>query len=152
MPGKLLQALRRVQSSNPVILIDGTCICPFPSPSSAKEQSLITFRLEVDKLGLASFRGDPASALLEVLDPKQNHSFLDHYLDAPYDLSKVLFICTANVTHTIPRPLLDRMEVIRLSGYVEEEKMHIAQRYLIPRAIEEAGLTGVIPLPNTLYS
>jgi Lon-like ATP-dependent protease len=118
MPGKLLQALKVVNTSNPVILID-----------------------EIDKLGTGGYKGDPSSALLEVLDPEQNVSFLDHYLDVNYDLSKVLFVCTANVTHTIPRPLLDRMEVIRLSGYVEEEKAQIASRYLIPRALTETGLS-----------
>ncbi|ELR16818.1 ATPdependent protease La, putative [Acanthamoeba castellanii str. Neff] len=120
MPGKLLQALKRVKTSNPVVLLD-----------------------EVDKVGTSSYKGDPSSALLEVLDPSQNTKFLDHYLDVSYDLSKVLFICTANVLHTIPRPLLDRMEVIRLSGYVEEEKVAIAERYLVPKAVSEAGLSEI---------
>merc|ERR1719159_879274 len=116
MPGKLIQALKITQVSNPVILID-----------------------EVDKLG-RDFRGDPSSALLEVLDPSQNEGFRDLYLDAPVDLSKVLFVCTANVTDTIPGPLLDRMEVIRLSGYDHQEKIKIAERYLVPNAMRESGL------------
>jgi ATP-dependent Lon protease len=115
LPGKLLQALKRVGTSNPVIMLD-----------------------EIDKIG-TSFRGDPASALLEVLDPEQNSSFLDHYLDIPYDLSNVLFVTTANVLDTIPRPLLDRMEVIRLSGYVLEDKVAIAKQYLIPKQLREHG-------------
>ena len=84
--------------------------------------------------------GDPASALLEVLDPEQNGSFVDHYLDVPYDLSQVLFVCTANVTDSIPGPLLDRMEVLRLSGYTTDEKVEIARKYLVPKAVKEAGL------------
>ena len=96
---------------------------------------------EIDKIG-TSFRGDPASALLEVLDPAQNGSFLDHYLDIPYDLSKVLFVTTANQLDTIPEPLLDRMEVIRLSGYILEEKVQIARRYLIPRQLKEHGFAA----------
>ena len=117
MPGKLVQAFKKVQSENPLILID-----------------------EVDKIGRNDYRGDPSSALLEVLDPEQNATFLDHYLDVPVDLSKTLFVCTANVLETIPGPLLDRMEVIELSGYVAEEKVAIAQRYLVPDAREAAGL------------
>ncbi|MEO1259921.1 MAG: endopeptidase La [Bacteroidota bacterium] len=115
MAGKLIQALKRVETSNPVIMLD-----------------------EIDKIG-SSFRGDPASALLEVLDPAQNATFLDHYLDIPFDLSKVLFVTTANQLDTIPGPLLDRMEVIRLSGYILEEKVQIAKKYLIPRQLKEHG-------------
>ncbi len=118
MPGKLIEALRRTKTSNPVIMLD-----------------------ELDKVG-ASYKGDPASALLEVLDPEQNHSFLDHYLDVRFDLSKVLFIATANQLDTIPGPLLDRMEIIRLSGYITEEKVQIAKRYLVPKQREAHGLTS----------
>jgi Lon-like ATP-dependent protease len=116
LPGRVIQALKKCQTENPLILID-----------------------EIDKIG-KGYQGDPSSALLELLDPEQNSSFLDHYMDVPVDLSKVLFVCTANMTDTIPRPLLDRMEVIRLSGYVADEKMAIAQRYLAPSAKELAGL------------
>lgn len=116
MPGKLVQALKEVQVANPVIMLD-----------------------EIDKLG-SSFQGDPASALLEVLDPEQNAEFLDHYLDVRLDLSKVLFICTANQLDTIPGPLLDRMETIRLSGYLLAEKLSIAKRHLWPKALQKAGV------------
>lgn len=116
MPGKFIQAMKTVGTANPVIMLD-----------------------EVDKIG-ASFQGDPASALLEVLDPEQNGSFRDHYMDIPFDLSNVLFIATANQLDTIPRPLLDRMEMIRLSGYILEEKLEIAKRYLIPKALKSHGL------------
>ncbi|KAF2180668.1 ATP-dependent protease La [Zopfia rhizophila CBS 207.26] len=119
LPGRIIQALKKCQTENPLILID-----------------------EVDKIG-RGHNGDPASALLELLDPEQNSSFLDHYLDVPVDLSKVLFVCTANMTDTIPRPLLDRMEMIELSGYVADEKMAIAERYLAPAAKEISGLKDV---------
>ena len=116
LPGKFLQAMKTVDTSNPLIMLD-----------------------EIDKIG-ASFQGDPASALLEVLDPEQNSNFRDHYLDVPFDLSHVLFVATGNQFDTIPRPLLDRMEVIRLSGYISEEKQEIARRYLIPKTIKSHGL------------
>ncbi|KAG5210062.1 Lon protease-like protein, mitochondrial [Trichophyton interdigitale] len=119
LPGRIIQALKKCQTENPLILID-----------------------EVDKIG-RGHQGDPASALLELLDPEQNSSFLDHYMDIPVDLSKVLFVCTANMTDTIPRPLLDRMELIELSGYVADEKMAIAERYLAPAAKEVSGLKDV---------
>src|SRR5579884_2684127 len=117
MPGRIIQAIRRGKVNNPVLMLD-----------------------EVDKVG-RDFRGDPTSALLEILDPAQNSTFRDNYLDLPFDLSKVLFITTANSLDPIPRPLLDRMEVLSLSGYSEEEKLEIARRYLIPRQLKEAGLT-----------
>ena len=116
MPGKIVQCLKITGSSNPLVLID-----------------------EVDKLG-RGHTGDPASALLELLDPEQNGAFVDHYLDVPIDLSKVLFVCTANTLDTIPGPLLDRMEVIRLSGYASDEKRAITRRYLEPQAAKDAGI------------
>ncbi|HEY4357959.1 MAG TPA: endopeptidase La [Acidobacteriaceae bacterium] len=120
LPGQIIQHLKRVEVNDPVFMLD-----------------------EIDKLG-RDFRGDPASALLETLDPEQNNTFRDNYLDQPFDLSKVLFICTANQLDTIPAPLLDRMEIIELTGYTEEEKVNIAERYLIPRQIKENGIEGEI--------
>lgn len=119
LPGRIIQALKKCQTENPLILID-----------------------EVDKIG-RGHQGDPSSALLELLDPEQNNSFLDHYMDVPVDLSKVLFVCTANMTDTIPRPLLDRMELIELSGYVADEKMAIAEKFLAPTAKDLSGLKDV---------
>ena len=116
MPGKFIQSLKRTEVSNPVIMLD-----------------------EIDKIG-TSYQGDPAAALLEALDPEQNHEFLDHYLDVRYDLSNILFVTTANQLDTIPEPLLDRMEIIKLSGYILEEKAETAKRYLIPKQMKEHGI------------
>src|ERR1700712_2624447 len=125
LPGQIIQHLKRVEVKDPVFMLD-----------------------EIDKLG-RDFRGDPASALLETLDPEQNNTFRDNYLDQPFDLSKVLFICTANQLDTIPGPLLDRMEIIELTGYTEEEKVAIAERYLVPRQGQENGLNeGVLEIPT----
>ena len=115
-PGRVIEEIRRVESANPVIMLD-----------------------ELDKIG-REFKGDPASALLEVLDPEQNRAFVDHYLDAPFDLSSIMFIVTANVLDTVPAPLRDRMEVIEFSGYTQEEKARIAERYLIPKQVRDKGL------------
>ncbi|MGI4830589.1 MAG: endopeptidase La [Janthinobacterium lividum] len=129
LPGQIIQHLKRVEVNDPVFMLD-----------------------EIDKLG-RDFRGDPASALLETLDPEQNNTFRDNYLDQPFDLSKVLFICTANQLDTIPAPLLDRMEIIELTGYTEEEKVAIAERYLVPRQVKENGLEpNVIEFPTESVS
>jgi ATP-dependent Lon protease len=127
MPGSIIRSLRDAESANPLILID-----------------------EIDKTG-GDWRGDPASAMLEVLDPEQNRNFRDHYLDLPFDLSKVLFICTANTLDTIPGPLLDRMDVIQLSGYTEDEKLGIAKKYLVPKQLKAHGLRrGQLTLTDTV--
>ena len=118
MPGKIIQALKKVKKGNPVILLD-----------------------EVDKMSTGTFRGDPSSALLEILDPEQNHTFQDHYIELDYDLSKILFICTANSLHSLRGPLLDRMETIPIEGYIDEEKLNIAKRHLIPRQKKRNGLS-----------
>jgi ATP-dependent Lon protease len=122
MPGRIMEEIRRAESSNPVIMLD-----------------------EADKIGGQDFKGDPESALLEVLDPEQNHSFLDHYLDVPFDLSKVMFIVTANVADNIQGPLRDRMEVIEFSGYTEDEKVRIALLHIIPKQVREHGLSDYPP-------
>ena len=117
LPGKAIQALKKTETENPVILID-----------------------EIDKMG-KGMEGDPSAALLEMLDPEQNNAFMDHYLDVPVDLSKVLFICTANITDEIPEPLQDRMEIINIDGYLEEEKLVIAQKYILPQVSQMTCLS-----------
>lgn len=118
MPGQMIQCLKKTKTENPLILID-----------------------EIDKMGSRSHQGDPTAALLELLDPEQNANFLDYFMDIPIDLSKVLFICTANILDTIPDPVRDRMELIEMSGYIGDEKIAIAKQYLIPKAQKESGLS-----------
>ena len=122
MPGRIMEEIRRAESSNPVIMLD-----------------------EADKIGGQDFKGDPESALLEVLDPEQNQGFLDHYLDVPFDLSNVMFIVTANIADNIQGPLRDRMEVIEFSGYSEDEKVRIALLHIIPKQVREHGLSDCPP-------
>lgn len=131
MPGQIVQCLKKTKTENPLILID-----------------------EIDKIGHRSHQGDPTSALLEILDPEQNANFLDYFMDLPIDLSKVLFICTANILDTIPDPLRDRMELIEMSGYIGDEKIAIAKQYLIPKARKDSGLseTQIVLQEDSLWA